>query len=83
MATTEGPHLLPMAEHWYHAVPVAPPEKGIEYARRAAMWALGHVAHHQAEEQLQCALELVGHDARRASNGPTSSSRSSTSAAWC
>jgi hypothetical protein len=48
-----------MAEHWYHAVPIAPPGRGIETARRAALWALGHVAHHQAEEQLQCALELA------------------------
>ena len=57
---SDGPHLLPMAEHWYHAVPVAPPEKGIEYARRAAMWSLGRIADHQAEEQLQRALELIG-----------------------
>ena len=36
---TDGPHLLPMAEHWYHAVPIAPPEKGIEY--RSPRGALG------------------------------------------
>jgi DNA-binding SARP family transcriptional activator len=55
----DGLHLFAMAEHWYHAVPIAAPDKGIAYARRAAMWALGRDAHHQAEEQLQRALELV------------------------
>ena len=57
--TSDGRHLLPLAEHWYHAVPIAPPEKGIEYARRAAMWALGRVADHQAEVELNWALELI------------------------
>jgi DNA-binding SARP family transcriptional activator len=56
---SDGPHLLPMAEHWYHAVPIAQPQKGVEYARRAAMWALGRVADHQAEAELNWALELI------------------------
>lgn len=55
----DGAHLLPMAEHWYRAVPIAPAEKGIDVACRAALWALGHVAHQQAEEQLHAALDLV------------------------
>jgi adenylate cyclase len=48
-----------MAAHWFHAVPAAPPDKGIDAALRAAEWAQDHVAHQQAKEQLGAALELI------------------------
>ena len=48
-----------MAAHWFHAVPAAPPDKGIDDALRAAEWAQAHVAHQQAKEQLRAALELI------------------------
>ena len=57
---SDGPHLFLLADHWFRAVPVASPERGIELARRAAIWALDHVAHQQADEQLERALELIG-----------------------
>ena len=56
---TDGPHLIALSAHWYHAVPAGPPEKGIQYALRAAQWAQAHVAHQQAEEQLRAALDLL------------------------
>ena len=55
----EGPHLFALAEHWFHAVPVAAPDRGIEHALSAARWAQRHVAHTQAEEQLHTALVLI------------------------
>jgi hypothetical protein len=57
--SSSGAHLLALAEHWYHAVPAAPPTKGIDYARKAAFWALGRIDHRQAEQQLRTALELI------------------------
>jgi hypothetical protein len=54
-----GSHLIALAEHWFHAVPAAEPDKGIEYALRSARWAQEHVAHQQAEEQLRRALDLI------------------------
>jgi DNA-binding SARP family transcriptional activator len=54
-----GPHLVALAAHWFHAVPAAPPDKGIDYAVRAADWAGSHLAHQQAQEQLRAALELI------------------------
>ena len=55
----EGPTLFALADHWFHAVPVADPARGIDHALRAARWAQRHVAHAQAEEQLHNALALV------------------------
>ena len=56
---SNGSHLLAIAAHWFHAVPAAPPDRGIDAALRAAQWAQGHVAHQQAKEQLLAALELI------------------------
>jgi DNA-binding SARP family transcriptional activator len=56
---TDGPHLIAIAAHWFHAVPAAPPQPGIDAAIRAAHWAQAHVAHQQAQEQLEAALELI------------------------
>jgi hypothetical protein len=56
---TDGPHLLAIATHWFHAVPAAPADPGIDAAVRAAHWAQAHVAHQQAEMQLRAALELI------------------------
>jgi DNA-binding SARP family transcriptional activator len=55
----DGPHLIALAAHWFHAVPAAPPDPGIDCALRAARWAQTHVAHRQAEELLRSALELL------------------------
>ena len=55
----DGPHLMALAAHWFHAVPAAMPDKGIDYAVRSARWAQAHVAHQQAADQLRAALELV------------------------
>lgn len=55
----DGRHLTALAEHWFHAVPAVPPKKGIDYALRSSRWALHHVSHQQAEEQLEAALSLV------------------------
>ena len=57
--TGDGPHLAALAAHWYRAVPAASPDKGIEYAGRAATWAQAHLAWEQAEEQLRRALDLL------------------------
>ena len=54
-----GPHLLALAEHWFRAVPLADPARGIEHAVRAAQWAQRHVAHAEAEELLRTALVLI------------------------
>jgi DNA-binding SARP family transcriptional activator len=56
---TSGPHLVAIAAHWFHAVPAAPAQPGIDAAVRAAHWAQAHVAHGQAKEQLEAALELI------------------------
>jgi hypothetical protein len=56
---SDGPHLLTIAAHWFHAVPAAPHDTAVESAVRAAHWAQDHVAHQQAEEQLRAALELL------------------------
>ncbi|HEY6532077.1 MAG TPA: BTAD domain-containing putative transcriptional regulator [Acidimicrobiales bacterium] len=56
---TDGPHLLAVATHWYHAVPAAEPTRGVDAAVHAAEWAQAHVAHQQAETQLRTALELI------------------------
>ena len=55
----DGPHLMALAAHWFHAVPAAWPDKGIKYAVRSASWAQDHVAHQQAADHLRAALELV------------------------
>jgi DNA-binding SARP family transcriptional activator len=55
----DGPHLIALAAHWFHAVPAAPPDPGIDSALRSARWAQAHVAHQQAEELLRSALELL------------------------
>ena len=57
--TSDGPQLIAIAEHWYRAVPAAAPDAGIDYALRSAKWAIEHVAHQQAEDQLRVALELL------------------------
>ena len=55
-----GAHLMRLAEHWFHAVPAAAPDRAVQVAVRAARWAKAHVAHDQAEEQLRAALVLLG-----------------------
>jgi DNA-binding SARP family transcriptional activator len=55
----DGPHLLAIAAHWFHAVPAAPHDTAVESAVRAAQWAQAHVAHDQAVAQLRAALELL------------------------
>ena len=54
-----GSHLLALADHWFRAVPIADPVRGIEHAVRAAQWAQRHVAHTEAEELLRTALGLI------------------------
>ena len=54
-----GAHLMRLAEHWFHAVPAAAPDRAVQVAVRAARWAKEHVAHDQAEEQLRAALVLL------------------------
>ena len=56
----DGPHLVGLAAHWYHAVPAAPPDRGIDVACQASRWAQDHVAQRQAEELLRAALDLIG-----------------------
>jgi DNA-binding SARP family transcriptional activator/tetratricopeptide (TPR) repeat protein len=56
---TGGPHLFAIAEHWFHAVPAAPADKGIDASLRAAQWAQTHVAHRQAIDQLHAGLQLI------------------------
>lgn len=58
-ADSDGPHLIALAAHWFHAVPAAPPQRGVDYAVRSAHWAAAHVAHQQAIDQLRAALVLV------------------------
>jgi tetratricopeptide (TPR) repeat protein len=69
-AGLDGPHLLAIAEHWYHASPVVAPHHGIAAALRAAAWASDHLAHEQAEQLLRRAIQLttlLPRDAERAS----------------
>ena len=54
-----GPHLISVANHWFQAVPIAPIDDAIDAALRASRWAVSHVAHRQAEEQLRTALDLI------------------------
>jgi DNA-binding SARP family transcriptional activator len=62
-----GTHLIPIAAHWFHAIPIAPIDTAIDAALRASRWSAEHVAHAQAIDQLRAALELVAHlpDARQ------------------
>jgi DNA-binding SARP family transcriptional activator len=58
-AGSDGPHLLAIAEHWYHATPAVAPQDGIEAAIRAAAWASDHLAHEKAEQLLRGAIQLT------------------------
>ena len=68
-AGTDGPHLLAIAEHWYHATPAVAPHEGIAAALGAATWAIGHLAHEQAQQRLRDGIHLttlLPRDAERA-----------------
>ena len=58
---TDGPHLITIAEHWFKAVPIAPPARAVSAAIEASHWGQAHVAHAQAEVLLLSAVDLL-HD---------------------
>jgi predicted ATPase len=55
----DGAHVMALAEHWFHAVPVAPADRGVGAALRAARWATQMGAPEQVEEQLRAASLLL------------------------
>ena len=55
----DGAHVIPIADHWFKAVPAAPAEQAVGAAIVAAQWGLAHVAHAQAEALLLDAVELL------------------------
>jgi DNA-binding SARP family transcriptional activator len=60
------PHLAELAHHFALAVPAAPPETAIAYARKAADRALALLAYEEAARLYELALEVLGHAVPRA-----------------
>ena len=59
-AGNPDPHLAELAHHFALAVPAAPPDKAIEYARRAGDRALAQLAYEEAARLYQLALHVLG-----------------------
>jgi predicted ATPase len=57
--TDDDAHVVELAHHLFQAAPVLGPERGFEYALRAAEMARSGFAYEQAVEQLGHALELL------------------------
>jgi tetratricopeptide (TPR) repeat protein len=60
-AADPDPHLAELAYHFSLAVPAAPPDKAVEYARRAGDRALSQLAYEEAARLYELALEVLRH----------------------
>lgn len=58
-------HFADLAHHYSQAVPAIPPGKALEYARRGADYALGHLAYEESARLYKLALKIADSPADR------------------